>query len=156
MGRYFQQQITAVTSSHPSTAGVVGAPQKTSQPVSSIFFFFCSPLPSGTWRTPGLSISWCFLPTCFSVCLVFFPLSLRLARWFWPDLMNGRHDHTTAVYFSLRWSGGLRMVRLPAGSWNSALSQPRFRFYLLIPGVKSPIPLPKGLILRKFCVRCFM
>ena len=36
-----------------------------------------------------------------SVCLVFFPLSLCLARWFWPDLMNGRHDHTTAVCVSL-------------------------------------------------------
>ena len=22
------------------------------------------------------------------------PLSLCLARWFWPDLMNGKHDHT--------------------------------------------------------------
>ena len=36
--------------------------------------------------------------------LVFFPLSLCLARWFWPDLINGRHDHTTAVSVSLRWS----------------------------------------------------
>ena len=52
----------------------------------------------------------------FSVCLVFFPLSLCPARWFQPDLMNGRHDHTTAVFVSLRWSGGLRVVRLPAGS----------------------------------------
>ena len=32
-----------------------------SQPVSSIFL--CSPLPSATWRTPGLSIPWCYLPT---------------------------------------------------------------------------------------------
>ena len=37
-------------------------------------------------------------------------LSLCLARWFWPDLMYGRHDHTTAVCVSLRWSGGLRVV----------------------------------------------
>ena len=35
-------------------------------------------------------------------CLL--PPSLCLARWFWPDLMNGRHDHTTAVCVSLRWS----------------------------------------------------
>ena len=62
---------------------------------SSFFHFFCPTLPSGTWRTPGLSVPWCFLPTSFSVCLVFFPLSLCLARWLWPDLMNGRHDHTT-------------------------------------------------------------
>ena len=32
--------------------------------------------------------------------------------------MKGRHDHTTAVWISLRWSGGLRVVRLPAGSWH--------------------------------------
>ena len=55
-------------------------------------------------------------------CLVFFPLSLCLAIWFWPDLMNGRHDHTTAVCVSLRWSD-LRVVRLPAGSWHGL---PRF------------------------------
>ena len=51
------------------------------------------------------------------VCLVFIPLSLCLARWFPPDLMNGRHDHTTAVCVFLRWSGGLRVVRLPDGSY---------------------------------------
>ena len=47
------------------------------------------------------------LPTTSSLCLVFFPLSLCLARWLWPDLMNGRHDHTTAVCISLWLSGGL-------------------------------------------------
>ena len=56
--------------------------------------------------------------TSSSVCLVFFPLLLYLARWFWPDLMNGRHDHTNAVCVSLRWSGGLRVVQLPAVSWH--------------------------------------
>ena len=50
--------------------------------------FPCSPLPSWTWRTPGLSIPWCCLPTSSSVCLGFFPLLLCLAKWFWPDLMN--------------------------------------------------------------------
>ena len=78
------------------------------QPVSSIFP--CSPQPSGTWRNPCLSIPWCCRPTSSSVCLVFFPLSLCLARWFWPD-------HTTAVCVSLRWSG-LRMVLLLARSWH--------------------------------------
>ena len=39
---------------YPLTARVVGAPQMISQPISSIFP--CSPLPSMTWRTPGLSI----------------------------------------------------------------------------------------------------
>ena len=101
---------------YPLTARVVGAPQMMSQPVSSIFP--CFPLPSGTWRTPGLSIPWCCLPTSSSVCLVFFPLSLCLARWFWPDMMNGRHDHTAAVCVYLRSSGGHRVVRLPAGSWH--------------------------------------
>ena len=46
------------------TARVVGAPQMISQPFSSIFP--CSPLPSGTWRNPGLSIPWCCLPTSSS------------------------------------------------------------------------------------------
>ena len=40
-----------------------------------------------------------------SVCLVCFPLSLCLARWFLPDRKNGRHVHTTSVCVSLRWSG---------------------------------------------------
>ena len=73
------------------TARVARAPQMISQPVSSIFL--CSPLSSGNWRTPGLSIPWCCLPTS---SFVFFPLSLCLARWFWPDPMNGKHDPTTA------------------------------------------------------------
>ena len=38
-------------------------------------------------------IPWYFLPTSSSVCIVFFPLSLCLASRFWPDLMNGRHNH---------------------------------------------------------------
>ena len=98
------------------TVKVAGAPQMISQPVSSICP--CSPLPSGTSRTSGLSIPWCCLSTSSSICLVFFPLSLCFARWFWPDLMNGRHDHTTAVCISLRSSGGLHVVQLPAGSWH--------------------------------------
>ena len=63
---------------YPLNARVVGAPQMISQPVSTIFP--CSPVPSGTWRFPGLSIPWCCLPTSSSVCLVFFPLSLCLAK----------------------------------------------------------------------------
>ena len=51
---------------YPLTARVVGVQHRWFlQPVSSIFS--CSQLPSGTWRTPGLSISWC--------CLPIFPLS---------------------------------------------------------------------------------
>ena len=52
------------------------------------------------------------------LCIVFFPISLCLAWWFWSDLMNGRHVHTTLVCVSLLWSGGLRVIRLPAGSWH--------------------------------------
>ena len=96
------------------TTRVVGALQMILQPVFSIFP--CSPLPSGTCQTPGLSISWCCLHTSSSVCLVFYPLSLCLARQFWPDLMNGKRDHTTALCVFLRSSGGLRVVKLPAGS----------------------------------------
>ena len=47
-----------------------------------------------------------------------FPFHCALARWFWPDLMNGRHVHTTAVCVSLWWSGGLSVVRLLAWSWH--------------------------------------
>ena len=90
-----------------------------SQPVSSIFP--CSPLPARTWQTPGMSIPWCCLPTSSSVCLVFFPLSLCLARWFRLHLMNRRHDQTTAVCVSLQWSGGLRVIWLQAGSWHRLL-----------------------------------
>ena len=76
------------------TARVVGAPRWFRNQFSSF--------------SPGLHChlgpaelqAWC-LPTSSSVCLVFFPLSLCLARRFWPDLMNGRHDHTTAVCVSL-------------------------------------------------------
>ena len=101
---------------HLSHNRVVGAPQMTSQPVSSIFV--CSSLLSGTWRTQGLSVPWCCLPTSFSVCLVFFPLSLFHARWYWPGLMNERHVHTIPFCVSLRWPGGLRVVRLRTGSWH--------------------------------------
>ena len=63
---------------YPLTARVVGAPQMISQPVFSIFP--CSPLLAGTCRTPCLSIPWCCLPTSSIVHLVFFSLSLCLAR----------------------------------------------------------------------------
>ena len=101
---------------YPLTTTVVGAPRMISQPVSHIIL--CSLLLSGTWQTPGPSIPWCCLPTSSSVCLVFFPFSLFLARWLWPDLMNGKHDHTTAVCVFLRSSGDLHVVQLPAGSWH--------------------------------------
>ena len=57
---------------NPLIARVVGAPQMILQPVFSIFP--CSPLSSGTYRTLGLSIPWCCLPTSSFVRIVFFPL----------------------------------------------------------------------------------
>ena len=81
-----KKSIVIVIIINPLTKRVVGAPQMILQPVFSIFP--CSPLPSGTCRTPGLSIPWRCLPASSSVCLVFFPLSLCLARWLLPDLMN--------------------------------------------------------------------
>ena len=36
----------------------------------------------------------------------------------WPDLMNEKHDHTTAVFVSLRSSGDFYVVQLPAVSWH--------------------------------------
>ena len=80
------------------------------------FYLFSTAL--WTCRTPGLSIPWCCIPTSSYVCLVFFPLSLCVARWIWPDLINWKHDHTTAVCVSLRSSGDLHVVKLPAGSWH--------------------------------------
>ena len=70
------------------------------------------------FKTSFLHFPGCCLPTSSSDCFVFFPLSLFLARWFWQDLRNGRHDHTTAVCISLRWLEGLCVVQLPAGSWH--------------------------------------
>ena len=79
---------------YPLTARLVGAPQMISQPVSSIFP--CSLLPSGICELQACQFSDVCLPTSSSVCLVFFPLSLCLARWFLPDLTNWRYDHTIA------------------------------------------------------------
>ena len=51
---------------NPLTVRVVGAPQMILQPVFSSFP--CSPLPSGTWRTQGQSIS-LMLPSHLFLCL---------------------------------------------------------------------------------------
>ena len=86
---------------YPLAAWVFGAPQMISQPVSSIFP--CSPLPSGTCRTPILSIPWCCLPTSSSVCLVFFPFSLYLARCFGQTWWTG--DMTIPLQFASLYNG---------------------------------------------------
>ena len=84
---------------YPLTARVVGAPQMISQLV--FFIYPCTPLPSVTWRTAGLSIPWCCLPTSSSVCLVFFPLSLCLASWFWPDERETSPYHCSLRLFTV-------------------------------------------------------
>ena len=86
-------------------------------------FLHCSLFSTALWdlakSKPVYSFIFCsHLLVVVVVCLVFFPLSLCLARWFWPDLMNGKHYRTTAVCVSLRSLEGLRVVQLSAGSWH--------------------------------------
>ena len=63
-------------------------PQMISQPVSSFSLFS-----SALWDLANSR------PVHFPMMSfhLFFPLSLCLARWFWPDLMNARHVHANAV-----------------------------------------------------------
>ena len=63
------------------TVRVVRAPQMILQPVSSISS--CSRLPSGIWRTPGLSIPWHCLPTssCLPCLLPPFTVPCRSQCW---------------------------------------------------------------------------
>ena len=100
---------------NPLTARVVGAPQMILQPVFSIFSLFSTALwdlpnsrpvhpcclqlqacPFMLSSTPGLSIHVVFPPLPLSA-LSSPPFHCAFARWFWPDLMNGKHDHTTEV-----------------------------------------------------------
>ena len=101
---------------YPLPAKVVGAPQMISHQFPRLFPVLHCPLGLGELQAcpfPGVV----FPPHLLSA-LSFSPLSLYLARWPKPDLMNGRHDHTTAVCVSLRSSGDLNVVQLPAGSWH--------------------------------------
>ena len=86
---------------YPLTARVVGAPQMTSQPVSSIFP--CSLLPSGTW---------CPFPE-----VVFLPLPLSALS---SSPFRYDEQETYPHHFSLRLfrSEGLPVIRLPARSWH--------------------------------------
>ena len=77
------------------TARVVGALQMIVRPVFSIFFSLFS---TALWDLANSRPVHSLMLSShlfFSVCLVFFPRLLRVARWFWPDLMNGRHVHMT-------------------------------------------------------------
>ena len=86
---------------NPLTASVAGAPQMILQPASSIFP--CSPLPSGTCRTPGLFIPWCCLPSFFLClpCLLHpftVPCKMVLAR---PDEREIRPYHCSLCLFTM-------------------------------------------------------
>ena len=82
-------------------------------------FLHFSLFSTALWAAKSRPVHFLMLTSHLSspVCLVFLSVSLCLARWFWPDLTNGRHDHTTAVCVSLQWSGSLYVARLPPGSW---------------------------------------
>ena len=96
---------------NPLTVRVTGAPQMILPPVSSINP--CSPMPPGTWRTPGLSIPWCCLSTSSSVCLVFFPFHCALQNGLGQTWWTG--DMTIPLQFAslndrqevFRWSNCL-------------------------------------------------
>ena len=87
---HWASHIPSFTFTYPIITGVVGAPQMTSQPVSSIFFW--SPLPNGTLWTLGLSIPWCCLPISFLYALSSSPFLFVLQDGFcqtwWTENMS--------------------------------------------------------------------
>ena len=96
----------------PSTAGIVGAPKMTSQLVSSICLFSACPLGLDEFQAcPFPDVV--FLPVLSASSSS--PFHCALQDGFLPDLINRSCDHTTAVSFSLRWSGGLCAVLLDLG-----------------------------------------
>ena len=112
-GGLFVSIIIIIT--YPLTARVVGAPQINSQPVSSIF-----PFSTALWELAhSRPVHSLMLSSHIFLCLpCLLPPFTVLCKMVWSDLMNGRHEYTTAVCISLQWSGGLHVVQLPAGSWH--------------------------------------
>ena len=74
--------------------------------ITSFLHFLCSPLPSGTWRTPGLSIPWCCLFPPI-------PLSAWSFSFFYCALQNcfGQTWWTGDRAMPLQFASLLRMVR---------------------------------------------
>ena len=97
----YQIYTIIITIIYPLIARVIGAPQMISLPVSSIFP--CYPLLSGTWRTPGLSIPWCCLPTSSSVCMSSSPFHCALQDGFGQTWWTG--DMTIPLQFSSLYHG---------------------------------------------------
>ena len=118
---------------YPFTARVVAAPQMISQPVSSIFL--CSPLPSWTWSVHSLMLFAHFF-LCL-LCLLHPPPPTHTHTPFIVPcksvLARSDERETCSQQFSLRlflrWSGGLRLVRLPAGS---RLLPARTKYFFII------------------------
>ena len=110
------------TFTYSLTTRVVGALQVTSQPVSPILL--CTPLTSGTWLIPGLSIPWCCLPTSSAVFLPFFSLPCKMILARHDELetcprsrCTGRWRFKTKnlICFQLdtHWSNACHLARLP-------------------------------------------
>ena len=95
---------------YPLTPRVTGSPKMNLQ----TRFLHVPLFSTALWDLPNSRpVHSLMLSSHLFLCLVFFPLSLCLARRFWLDLMNGKHDHTTAVCVckdpdplsdSVRWS----------------------------------------------------
>ena len=104
---------------YPLTARVIGAPQMTSQPVSSTFP--CSPPPSGTLRTPGLSIpSYCLSTSFFLSALSASRFHCALQDDFCRIGWTG--DMSTPLQFASLYDGQDReLTRLcvRGGEWSS-------------------------------------
>ena len=107
------QFCLSIPSPSPNCAGHWGTTEDLTSYSLHLGVLHC-PLEHGKLKT--CPFSYVVFPPLFLSALSSSSLSLYLARWFWPDLMNGRHGHTTSVCISLRWSG-LHVIWLPAQSW---------------------------------------
>ena len=102
---------------YPEVCETIGAPQKTSQPTSSI-----PPCPrplSGPHPVSGLSILGCCPPISFSVCLSLSVPALCLVRLSCQALLTLLHVHTTSVWGFALWSGGHQKARWIADFFSS-------------------------------------
>ena len=91
--------LLSLSLTYPLTARVTGAPQVTSQPVFLHFSVHHCPLGLDELRVCPFS-NILFPPLLLSV-LSFFALSLCLAKWFGPDLINGRHVYHCSLHFTM-------------------------------------------------------
>ena len=83
---------------------------------TSFLHFPCSPLPSGTWRTPGLSIPWyCRLFFCLPCLLLPFTVSCKIV------LARPYERETCPYHCRLRLFTMVRRLScgpIPSGSWH--------------------------------------